>query len=317
MVYCVAGMTVSMVLRERHDAMLALRRSSHVFEHSNQGIMITDAELRILSVNASFTRITGYSKEEAIGRTPQMLSSGSHEPEFYDNFWAALLVDGAWSGEIWNRRKDGSLYVEWLDICNVKSPLTGLTENYIFLFMDITDRKVDEQNILHQAQHDFLTGLPNRLLFSDRFSQAQAVAHRKHTRFVLMYLDLDRFKQVNDTYGHHVGDQLLKEIAQRLTDTLRATDTVCRLGGDEFVILVPGLEDVDDLPSLCEKMLATLSAPYYIEGNEIHSHASIGFAIYPDNGEELDTLLRAADQAMYQAKEAGGNQLTSAAAQTG
>lgn len=313
MVFNIAGMTVSLVLRERHDTMLALRRTAQVFEHSNQGIMITDAAHRIISVNRAFTRITGYAEADAIGRDPHMLSSGTHSKEFYAKVWASVDATGAWSGEIWNRRKDGGLYVEWLDICTVKSPSTGLTENYIGLFMDITDRKADEQNILHQAQHDFLTGLPNRLLFTDRFNQALATSRRQQSRFAVLFLDMDGFKQVNDSHGHHVGDILLKQIALRLTATLRATDTVCRLGGDEFVILVPELEDVENLEVLSDKLLKVLEEPYRVEDYEIHSMASIGYAIYPDHGVDLDALLAAADRAMYQAKQAGGNRCYAAA----
>jgi len=313
MIFCVTGMTMSLVLREREDAMLGLRQSAQVFEHSSHGIMITDADRRIVSVNRAFSDITGYAAAEVIGRTPRLLHSGTHDPAFYTAMWEAIEATGCWSGEIWNRRKDGSLYVEWLDIRAIKSPLSSRVESYIGLFMDITDRKLDEQHMLHQAHHDFLTGLPNRLLFTDRFAQAQAAAQRDHARFCLLYLDLDGFKQINDRYGHHVGDLLLKEMAQRLSRALRATDTVCRLGGDEFVILLPGVDDINHIEALAAKLLVMLGAPYRIEGHLIEGAASIGYALYPEDGAGLDALLAAADGAMYRAKQSGGNRVAAAA----
>ena len=285
----------------RMEAEQALRLAASVFEHSKQAIIITDADVRIVSVNQAFTNITGFSANEVLGHNPRLLSSGSHDKVFYQAMWASVIDHGSWSGEVWNRRKDGSLYVEWLDICSVRSA-TGQLINYIGLSHDITDRKAAEENMRHLAQHDFLTGLPNRVLFYDRFEQALASARRNQTRFAVFFLDLNRFKHINDTLGHQFGDDLLKAIAVRLTDTMRATDTICRLGGDEFVILVPEIDDVSQADSLTEKLHQKFRQSCEVNGREIVVSFSIGRATYPENGDSMNDLLQAADLAMYQSK---------------
>lgn len=289
-------------ISHRLESENALRLAASVFEHSKQAILITDAEARMLSVNQAFTRITGFSEQEAIGQNPRMLSSGTHDKAFYKAMWETVVNTGSWSGEIWNRRKDGDLYVEWLDICTVRNQ-AGRVINYIGLSHDITDRKAAEENIRHLAQHDLLTGLPNRTLFYDRFEQTLAAARRNQSRFALFFLDLNRFKDVNDTLGHRAGDELLKAVAARLTETMRATDTVCRLGGDEFVILTPEIETIGQAEVLSEKLIEKFSLPCAIQGSSILVSFSIGQALYPEHGESMDTLLEAADRAMYRDKQ--------------
>ena len=290
-------------ITSRLDAEQALHLAASVFEHSKQSIMIMDANASIVSVNRAFTEITGFSADEVIGHNPHLLSSGSHDQAFYQAMWASVNQSGSWSGEIWNRRKDGSLYVEWLDICSVRAA-TGQLTNYIGLAHDITDRKAVEENMRHQAHHDFLTGLPNRVLFYDRFEQALASARRNQTQFAVFFLDLDRFKNINDTLGHHFGDALLKAVAVRLTETMRATDTICRLGGDEFVILVTELEDARQALALIEKLHQNFRQPCAVEGQEITISFSVGHATYPENGDSKGVLLQYADLAMYRSKNA-------------
>ncbi len=287
----------------RLDAEQALRLAASVFEHSKQSILITDADVRIVCVNNAFSEITGFSADEVIGHNPRLLGSGNHDKSFFQAMWASLLNTGSWSGELWNRRKDGSVYVEWMDICSVRAP-TGQLTNYIGLSYDITDRKAAEENMRHLAQHDFLTGLPNRVLFYDRFEQVLASAHRNETQFAVFFLDLNRFKEVNDTLGHQFGDALLKAVAIRLTDTMRATDTVCRLGGDEFVILVPEIDNARQAQTLAEILHQKFRQPCVVEGREIAITFSIGYATFPEDGDSMGDLLQAADLAMYRSKNA-------------
>lgn len=279
----------------------ALRLAASVFEHSKQSILITDAEVRIVSVNRMFTEVTGFSAEEAIGHNPRLLSSGTHDKAFYQQMWASILRDGTWSGEVWNRRKNGSLYIEWLDIVAVRDPMGRIT-NYIGLAYDITHRKAAEDSLRHLAQHDFLTGLPNRLLFYDRFAQALAAAKRHRHQFGVLFLDLDRFKHINDTLGHHFGDELLKAVAVRLTDTMRATDTISRLGGDEFIILIPEIERPEQAEMLLHKVAHAFQQPFVIQNQPLAVSCSIGYALYPDHGENMEALIKAADEAMYDQK---------------
>lgn len=288
-------------ISHRLESEHALRLAASVFEHSKQSILITDAAVRIVSVNQSFIDITGFSAAEVIGHNPRLLGSGAHDKAFYQAMWSAVSTTGSWSGEVWNRRKDGTLYVEWLDICTVRDA-SGQVTNYIGLSYDITDRKAEEESIRHLAQHDFLTGLPNRVLFYDRFEQALAAARRHHTPFAVLFLDLNRFKQINDTLGHRFGDELLKAVAIRLTDIMRATDTICRMGGDEFVILVSELDSAEHAEILTRKLSDKFVAPCTVEGRDIQVSFSIGHAVYPQHGETMESLLEAADAAMYDAK---------------
>ena len=283
-----------------------LRLAGHVFDSSREGIIVTDPETRILAVNPAFTEITGYSAAEALGRTPAFLSSGRHDREFFKAMWASVRETGAWSGEIWNRRKDGRLYPEQIGIGTVCGP-AGEVRHYVGTFLDITERKEAETRIRHLAEFDVLTQLPNRALLGDCLSRAIAVARRTGERLALLFIDLDRFKTINDSLGHAMGDRVLQEVAGRLRQLTRQTDTVSRLGGDEFVVLITGLEQPGFAITTAQKVLASLGQPYLMDHHELQVTPSIGIALYPDNGDDAGTLLKNADAAMYHAKNSGRN----------
>ncbi len=280
--------------------------TTHVFESSSNGILITDARNTILMVNPAFCRITGYSPEEVIGRTPRILSSGRHDRAFYDQLWRALENEGVWQGEIWNRRKDGQVYAEWLTI-NVVKDWRGRVTHRIAVFSDITQRKTESDRVQHMATHDALTGLPNRTLLAELLHKALADARRHGRRVAVLFLDLDRFKMVNDTLGHHAGDLLLQAVAQRLQASLRAGDAVARQGGDEFIMVLSEVNGIQDAAAVAEKVIAAVSQPYDLSGNEFFTSTSIGIAIFPEDGEDADSLLKNADAALYRAKDAGRN----------
>ena len=284
----------------------ALRLAGHVFESSKEGIVITDAETRILAVNPAFCQITGHVAEDVIGQRPGMLSSGKHDAAFYRAMWKTIHETGSWSGEIWNRKKDGNCYPELINISTVRTE-SGAVLHYVGTFLDITERKEAEDRIRHLAEFDPLTQLPNRTLLNDRLTQAVAQAKREERQLAVIIIDLDRFKNINDSLGHAMGDRLLQEVAKRLHDIVRQSDTVSRLGGDEFVVLLTGLElRTSALPS-ARKILATLGQPYTIDEHELQITPSIGIALYPDNGTDGETLLKNADAAMYHAKNSGRN----------
>jgi diguanylate cyclase (GGDEF)-like protein/PAS domain S-box-containing protein len=296
---------------ERHTARKN-KQHAKVFEISHDGVMITNADNDIISVNAAFTSITGYTTEEVIGKNPRILSSGRQSREFYADMWKALIEVGHWQGEVWNRRKDGSAYLERLIIHTI-TDANGSVINRIGNFSDITLQKSTEVAIAHQAQHDFLTDLPNRLLFCDRFNQQLAFSTRHSTKFAVIYLDLDKFKPVNDSLGHQVGDQLLIAVAERLSELVREIDTVSRFGGDEFAILVSEVDTIDDVITLANKVIDALAQPFILEKHTIHVSASLGIALYPDHGTNMETLMNEADAAMYQAKRNGHNNYVIAA----
>ncbi|GAB6053735.1 hypothetical protein JCM17960_25550 [Magnetospira thiophila] len=283
-----------------------LRLSATVFEAASEATLITDQSNTILSVNPAFTRITGYKRDDVIGRKPDLLASGRHSKEFYKEMWTSLMDTGHWQGEIWNKRKNGDVYPEWLSI-NVLRDDRGKIMRHIAVFSDISDDKKAQEIIKKQASFDQLTGLPNRHLFFDRLRQAVQKGERRRNLVGLLFLDLDGFKSINDTLGHSVGDGLLKEAASRLSAVTRSSDTVGRLGGDEFTILLSDLVSVTDMTPTIDKVLAELSRPFDIEGNELHISGSIGATVYPDDGEDIESLLKNADSAMYSAKDAGRN----------
>jgi diguanylate cyclase (GGDEF)-like protein/PAS domain S-box-containing protein len=283
-----------------------LRLAQTVFDTTSEAIVVTDAKNRIQAVNPSFTHVTGYSEEEVIGRDPGFLSSGRQDKSFYYKMWVQLSQKGHWHGEIWNRRKNGDLYAEWLSISAVYSD-DGEIRQYVAVFSDITKRIKAEELIRHQANYDALTNLPNRNLFLDRLSRSMMRAKRNQSQVALMFLDLDRFKSVNDTLGHNIGDLLLQEAAERVSNCVRETDTVSRLGGDEFTVIIPDLHQVNDIEKIANKILHQLSQPFLLSGHEIFVSGSVGITVFPDDGDELETLLRNADTAMYRAKEAGRN----------
>ncbi len=223
---------------ERKTAEDELKLAAGVFKDSSEAIMITDRDTRILRVNPAFTRITGYSAKEVIGKTPRLLKSGQHDKEFYRALWEALLGDGVWQGEVWNRRSDGGVFPVWQTITAVRER-SGEIVQYISIFSDITEKKISEQRIFHLAHYDVLTGLPNRASFHDQFEHTLLHAQRHDEQIALLFLDLDHFKLINDASGHPAGDELLKQVATRLQGLIRAEDTVARLGGDEFTVLLP------------------------------------------------------------------------------
>jgi diguanylate cyclase (GGDEF)-like protein/PAS domain S-box-containing protein len=290
-----------------------IRIAATAFE-SQLGITITDANKVILRVNKSFTEITGYTAEEAVGQTPKLISSGRHDAAFYSAMWERIALCGTWQGEIWNRRKNGEVYPEWLTISAVTTD-SGLTTNYVGTFSDITLRKTSEDSIQRLAFYDVLTGLPNRRLLMDRLAQALAAGMRHPRQGALLFVDLDNFKTLNDTMGHYQGDLLLEQVSKRLSTCIRECDTVARLGGDEFVVMLEDLS-VDTLKaatqaeSVAEKILLTLNRPYQIGGHTHHSTPSIGITLFGNDPlESIDEPLKRADLAMYQAKAAGRNTL--------
>ncbi len=280
--------------------------ADHVLENSSEAVVITDANNQILSVNRAFTAISGYAEKEVIGKNPRIFSSGRHAPSFYQSMWRQIGVEGVWRGEVWDRRKSGEIYPKWLDISTVHDANGHLT-NHVGIFSDLTERKSIEEKIEFLAYHDPLTQLPNRMLLRDRFEQAIASAGREKTMVAFLFLDLDKFKQVNDSLGHVVGDEMLKLVSERLTRSVRDSDTVARFGGDEFVVLLTNLRDESAIPVAAEKILAELSEPFFIGDVELNSSSSIGVACYPGDGMDFDTLLKMADVSMYQAKRSGAN----------
>jgi diguanylate cyclase (GGDEF)-like protein/PAS domain S-box-containing protein len=293
-------------ITNRKRAEEQLRLAGEVFQSSGEAIVITDSEMRIVSVNPAFTTVTGYSAEEAVGQTPYSLSPGIRSQERDREIWARVWQEGYWQGEVWDRRRNGDVYPEWLTVSVVRDA-SGRPVNYIEIFSDVSERKEREERVQHLAHHDFLTDLPNRVLLNDRITQAISLAERNRTQTAVIFLDLDRFKNVNDSLGHTVGDKLLQEVAWRLRGSMRASDTVSRLGGDEFVILIPDMADAADVARTAQKVLDAVSHPYSIDGHELVTTPSIGISVYPNDGHDVETLLKNADAAMYHAKESGRN----------
>jgi len=285
-----------------------LRLYASVFEHSGEAILITDSARHILAVNPAFTRLTGYALADIAGKNPKVLSSGRTAAATYQAMWASLDEAGYWQGEIVDRRKDGTLYPKWLSISAVRQP-DGSVTHYVGSFTDISERKQVEAQITQLAYHDGLTNMLNRIGLQSQLDQALAMAGRERRKLAVIFLDVDRFKTINDTMGHSVGDTLLVEVAQRLRDSLRGSDIVARFGGDEFVVVLTEIEDAAAAARVAEKILHALGAPYLIGEHELHSSASIGLACYPDDGSDADTLMKNADTAMYHAKAQGRNNL--------
>jgi diguanylate cyclase (GGDEF)-like protein/PAS domain S-box-containing protein len=296
---------LSQDVTERENMLHRLELAAKVFAASNEALVITDHDNCIISVNPAFTRITGYPEQEVIGKNPKVLSSGRHDKNFYTEMWKELVNKGEWSGEIWNRRKDGICYPEWLSISTIKNHL-GEVQNYVSMFSDITRRKDAEEKINYLAHYDSLTGLPNRTLLQDRVQVALVAAQRHKNNVAIIFLDLDRFKNVNDSLGHQVGDNLLIEVAKRLGNLLREEDTISRIGGDEFIIVMPD-SDAQGAAHVASKVLHSISQNFQVENNELNIGVSIGISIYPDNGEEFSVLTQAADAALYRAKQLGRN----------
>lgn len=295
-------------IQERKQAEDQLRLSATVFANNTEAIVITDANHRIVRVNDAFTRISGFQPDEVIGKDPKIFSSGRMSKEFYRDMWNALLSNNGWTGEIWNKRKNGEIYPEWLILSLVRDD-SGNIANYIAIYSDITERKKEEERIQYIASHDVLTGLPNRFLLTDRISQALVYAERNRLKVGILFIDLDRFKNINDSLGHDVGDLLLKQVAERMAVCLRRSDTIARLGGDEFVAVLPDIESEHEIAFVAEKMQEKFGDKFVINGHDLSITPSIGISIYPDDGADSDTLLRNADMAMYRAKNTGRNTL--------
>ncbi len=287
------------------DAVLAYLYSE-VYARSSNGILVTDAHGTVLSVNQAFGEITGYTEAEIVGGKPSLLSSGRHDQAFYARMRRELAERGEWQGEIWNRRKNGEIYLEWLHIVATGDDSAGPVQ-YIAMFYDVGNFNNTRDRIYELANHDSLTGLPNRALCKDRLQQSIAQARRANASVGLLFIDLDRFKEVNDTLGHAVGDQLLMDFSWRLVHAIRDGDTAARLGGDEFVVIAPGLARESDIRVVADKIIQSLAEPFVIEGRDLYVGASVGVAVYPTHGDSADDLLRQADTAMYAAKGDGGN----------
>lgn len=283
-----------------------LRLAASVFANSYEGIVITDADSVILDVNPSFSRITGYSADEVIGNTPRILNSGRQQPAFYEQMWAAIRDADHWRGEIWNRRKNGEVYVEMLAISAVRDAAGNLT-HYVGVFTDISSLKAHAAELERLAHFDPLTGVPNRRLLNDRLVRAVARARRSNKLLAVCYLDLDGFKPINDRHGHATGDQLLVEVTRRLHNTLREEDTLARIGGDEFVLLLGGISSIAESHAALDRVLAETSTPVKLGDETVSVSTSIGVTLFPLDDSDAETLLRHADMAMYEAKQAGRN----------
>ncbi|OQX18597.1 MAG: hypothetical protein BWK76_07105 [Desulfobulbaceae bacterium A2] len=293
-------------ISKRKKAEERQRLAASVFASTHEGIVITDAEATIVEVNEAFSRITGYSRDEALGRNPSMLKSGHHGCEFYQAMWQSLARDGFWRGEVWDRRKDGMVFAELLTISVVRDE-RGAVTHYVGVIADITLLKEHEQHLQQIAHYDVLTGVPNRALLADRLSQAIAQTRRTGNLMMVCFLDLDGFKEINDTYGHEIGDFLLVEVARRLKGCLRAEDTVVRMGGDEFVLLLLGLEREEECEAALGRILEAIARPADIAGHVLAVTGSLGVTLFPRDDAEAEILIRHADHAMYQAKQSGRN----------
>ncbi|MDO9244486.1 MAG: PAS domain S-box protein, partial [Rhodocyclaceae bacterium] len=288
----------------RIEAEKAMRLQARIFENSEESILITDIDRRILSVNPAFCKITGYAENEVLGQTQEFLRSAKHPTSFYEDIWAHVDREGNWQGEVWSRRKNGEEFPGWASISLVRNR-DGQISHYFSMFTDITERKRAEERIHYLAYYDDLTGLPNRSLLNKLIDQALVEARRNRLHGAVLFIDLNRFKPINDSLGHDVGDRLLKQVGERLRDAVRAEDVVARMGGDEFVV---GLFDItrrEHAAVVAQKLLAALDPPFWVEEHELKAGAAIGISIYPRDGFDTESLLRMADIAMYRAKQSG------------
>ena len=290
----------------RKQAEASTQLAASVFHNTEEAILIADADATILSVNPAFTAITGYTAGEVVGKQPSLLKSDRHSQVFYEEMWEALRSKGLWQGRIWNRRSDGGVYLAWQTISTVTDG-HGKIQRFVSLSSDMTELHLKNEQIRHQAYHDALTGLPNRLLLHDRLSQAIEVAKREQAEVAVMFIDLDRFKMVNDSLGHEAGDCLLMEVSLRLQERLRKSDTIARLGGDEFVVVLSFSDSLGEVAEVADSIIERFRAPVMVADHEMRVTASIGIAMFPRDGEDVGTLMRNADTAMYGAKDSGRN----------
>ncbi len=291
---------------QRYEMSWHNRQLTEIFNSTMEGIMITDNAGVIQSTNPAFLAITGYSEQDVVGRTPRLLRSDKEDPECHQQMWQNLKSKGHWQGEVWNRRKNGEDYPQWMTISTLPSEY-GEKSQYVALFIDITKQKEREACIEYQAYHDALTALPNRRLFHDRLECALAQVERSGESLAVLFLDLDRFKNINDSLGHDVGDLLLQAVAKRLKESVRNEDTVARLGGDEFTVLLSRVVKRQEVEKVVGKLITAFRQPFEIDGHTLHISSSIGAALFPCDGETPELLMKNADSAMYRAKEAGRN----------
>ena len=301
-----------MLSHELHARIVAeesLKLASMVYENSSEGILVTNSDNRIIAINPAFTRLTGYQLEDVEGKDPRCLSSGRHETQFYEDMWHEINETGHWQGEVWDRHKNGEDHAKYLTINTIYSE-DGSVYRRVASFMDISEKKETEEVIWRQANFDPLTQLPNRSMFHNRLTLEIDRAQQHKTIFALLFIDLDLFKEINDTLGHHVGDQLLMDAAKRIASCVRKSDIVARLGGDEFTVILSELSDVDGVGRVAEKILTSLAAPYALGDDVVYVTGSIGITFYPQDAMDPDGLLKNADQAMYVAKNMGRNQIS-------
>ena len=286
----------------------SMKLASAIYQSNADAIVVTDENNLIVDVNPAFTQLTGYTPEEVLGKDPRLMKSGRHDQQFYQAMWHSISTQGHWQGEIWDRRRDGAIYAKSISIISLRNR-DGSVYRYVAQFSDITEQKEKDELIQWQASYDPLTNLPNRRLFQDRLKQAIKLAHRTGLPLALLFIDLDHFKEINDTLGHAVGDALLMEAARRMTACVREADTVARLAGDEFTIILPELGDVSQVRRIAANIVEQLALPFYFLGDETgyHISASLGIALYPFDATDFDAMLKCADKAMYAAKGAGRN----------
>ncbi len=293
-------------ITERKKAEEELKLASMVFQNSSEGMVVTNAENEIIAVNPSFSSITGYSFSEVQGKNPGMLSSGRHDRAFFKTMWHEINTTGKWQGEIWDKRKNGEIYAKWITINTIRNG-DGSTHRYVALFSDITEKKQSEELIWRQANFDSLTGLPNRNMFRDRLAHEIMKSKRANLTLALLLIDVDQFKEVNDTLGHDVGDILLQETAHRICACVRDSDTVARLGGDEFAIILSGLPNNSNIENIANKIVKKLAEAYHLGDEVVHVSASVGITVYPGDTTDIDVMMKNVDQAMYVAKQKGRN----------
>ncbi|WP_240620295.1 EAL and GGDEF domain-containing protein [Peribacillus acanthi] len=283
-----------------------LQLTNKIFENTSEGVLITDARGKILSVNPAFQIVTGYSEEEVIGKNPSMLQSGLHNEQFYLEMWKEIKEKGIWKGEIWNKRKNGEVFPEWISIIRIIDD-SGKTSHYVAVFSDLSDRKHAEEQLRKLAHYDALTGAANRYLLNKSLERLLITAKKYNQTLSVLFLDLDRFKQVNDTLGHNYGDLLLKKVSARLKSLLKNKDIIARLGGDEFVIVLPNIKHPKEAVAVSKEIIKALNTPFLLHDHEVYISTSIGVSLFPYDGDDVETLLKNADRAMYQAKSNGKN----------
>ncbi|MEG3640046.1 two-component system response regulator [Magnetococcus sp. PR-3] len=293
-------------IRDKREKEENLKLAAKIFEYSQEGLLVLGPDRYFVDVNPAFSYITGYTREEVIGKGPNLLRSDRHDEHFYEEIWTSVDEDGRWQGEIWRKRKNGEEFPEWLSISAIKDSNAQIT-HYVGLFSDITTRKIAEEKLKHQAHHDPLTGLPNRSLLEDRLEQAVAKARRYEGKIAVLYMDLDHFKPINDNYGHEAGDAVLREISARLRHELRQSDTAARVGGDEFVAILTEIREEHLVMGVAQKLIHAIQKPVNFGKHTFQVGTSIGVSLYPIHGTRNKTLLNAADAAMYRAKQDGRN----------